>query len=184
MILNEEYSFDEVRYAISSRKGLRMPRRSADGILPALSKSASSQQISYEVGLSFVDPRPVKTPLPSGTVLSRLEFPVNMALFMSVWWMRLEVLYKMLHNNDADSAALRREWQNVQAMPKAARGLRTSVVEIILTQPVYAWVGKASPLFNKTGGAEQIYLPNLAHGAGPNQSDYARLLRTYVLPAV
>jgi hypothetical protein len=62
--------------------------------------------------------------------------------------------------------------------------MRTSIVEIMLTEDVYAWEGKASPMFHKCGGKEQIYLPNLARGAGLNHSHYARLYSTATLPAL
>jgi hypothetical protein len=182
MILNEEYSFAEIRYLISSKVAERMPARGADGERP-IGGQLPKRPISYDVGLSFVT-HPDKRLLDPGTVLVRLDFPVPLALFMSVWWMRIEVLERILHNADSDSVALRREWQNAAAMPKASKGVRTSIIEIILTKQVYAWVGEASPLFHKKGGVEQIYLPNLAKGAGPNRSDFARLLTTSTLPAI
>lgn len=182
MILNEEYEFGDVRYLISSKSGVKMPARKADGTMPESPPSPKIGQISYDVGLSFVT-HPDKILLDVGTILLRLDFPVNLALFMGVWWMRREVLEGLLRGADADSAALRREWQHAAAMPKASKGVRTSIVEIALTRQVYAWIGKASPLFNKKGGVEQVFLPNLARGAGPNRSDFARLLKTYTLPA-
>ncbi|MBZ5726492.1 MAG: hypothetical protein LAP87_16010 [Acidobacteriia bacterium] len=183
MILNEAYSFRDVRYLISARIGERMPARDADGNRPPANLPPDLRPISYDVELSFLD-YPVKTLLDAGTVLVRLDFPVSFALFMNVWWMRKAVLETILHGADPGSAALRREWQHATALPKAAKGTRTRIVEIILTGQVYAWVGKASPLFNKRGGAEQIYLPNLAKGAGPNRSDFARLHTTCTLPAI
>ena len=183
MILNEAYSFSDVRYPISSKVGRRMPARDAEGNEPPANLPPDIRPISYDVELSFID-RPKKTLLPAGTVLFRLDFPVSLTLFMSVWWMRKEVLEAILHSANPDSAALRREWQHATAMPKAARGTRTQIVQIVLTERVYAWVGTASPLFHKRGGAEQIYLPNLATGAGPNRSDFARLQATYTLPTI
>ena len=182
MILNEAYSFSDVRYLISSKVGDRMRPLDADGNKPPDNLPPDIRPISYDVELSFID-YPKRTLLNAGTVLVRLDFPVSFAVFMSVWWMRKEVLETILHSADPDSAALRREWQHASALPKAAKGTRTRIVEIVLTEPVYAWVGNASPLFNKRGGAEQIYLPNLAKGAGPNRSDFARLQHTYTLPA-
>lgn len=69
-------------------------------------------------------------------------------------------------------------------MPEANKGLRTQIVEIEITADVYAWICIAGPMFNKRGGAEQVFLPNLARGTGPYRSDFARLLRTYTLPAL
>ena len=183
MILNEAYSFGDVRYLISSRVGERMRARDADGNKPPANLPPDIRPISYDVELSFID-YPKKTLLNAGTALFRLDFPVTFALFMNVWWMRKAVLETILHSADPDSAALRREWQHATALPKAAKGTRTKIVEIALTEPVYAWVGKAAPLFHKRGGAEQIYLPNLAKGAGPNRSDFAQQRHTYTLPAI
>lgn len=182
MILNEQYSFSDVRYLISSKAGERMPARDVDG-KRAIVAGSNLRPISYDVGLSFVT-HPDKKLFEPGSVFVRLDFPVNLALFMSVWWMRQEVLEGILASVDADAVALRREWQNAAAMPKASKGVRTSIVEIVLTGPAYAWVGKASPLFHKRGGVEQIFLPNLAKGAGPNRSDFARLQKTYTVPVV
>jgi hypothetical protein len=158
MLLNEEYSFHDVRYAISRR-------------------------ISYDTETAFVG-LPQKVRLDSGTLLSRLDFPVVLDLFMKVWWMKSAALQAILQGAGPGAADLRREWQHQQAMPKAAKGVRTQIIEITLIQPVYAWIGQASPLFHKPGGAEQVYLPNLGRRAGPNRSDFARLNRTYTLPAL
>jgi hypothetical protein len=165
MVLNQDLSFSDVRYLISSRVGV------------------DNRQISYDSGLSFTGVPP-KVLLPQGTTLVRLDFPVWTALFMKVWWMTPEALRRVLEGAGPEAADMRREWQHQQAMPKPSKGVRTQIIEIILTAPVYAWVGDASPLFHRAGGAEQVYLPNLAKGAGPNRSDYARLLHTYTLPAV
>lgn len=157
-VLNENYSFHDVRYQVNRR-------------------------ISYDVELSFVGD-PAKVRLPVGTCLARLDFQHTFlsGVFTKVWWMHAKVFYDLLENAET-AAQLRSQWQQGQAMPKSSKGLRTLIIEIQLTAPVYAWIGKAAPLFNKSGGFEQIYLPNLARGAGLNRSDYARLLRTYLLPA-
>jgi hypothetical protein len=157
MALNEEYSFHDVRYQINSR-------------------------LSYDVELSFGG-IPDKVLLDTGTVLARLDFPVVFGLFSRVWWMREPALQAIVNSADPGAAELRRAWQHQQAMPKASKGTRTQIIEIALTAPVYAWIGIASPLFHKQGGAEQVYLPNLAKGAGPDRSNFARLLRTSTLHA-
>jgi len=170
MMLNEEYEWTDVRFQISRR-------------------------ISYDVDLSFND-RPAKELLPSGTVLYRLDFPVVLGIFMKVWWMKEAAFYRVFDRAGPTPSALRQEWQNSLALRKPAKGgegrlggrtgeaaMRTQVLVILITQPIFAWVGIASPLFHKHGGEEQVYLPNLARGSGPNHSEYARLLRTYTLPA-
>ena len=158
MILNESNSFHDLRYLINSR-------------------------ISNDVELSFIG-FPQKVLLNAGTVLVRLDFPVVFGIFMKAWWMRPETLERIARGSDASAALMRQQWQHDLAMPKAAKGVRTQIIEIELMLPVYAWVGVASPLFNKNGGAEQVYLPNLAKGAGPDRSDFARLRHTYTLPAL
>src|ERR1039457_1123672 len=90
MILNEAYSFSDVRYLISSKVGDRMRPLDADGNKPPDNLPPDIRPISYDVELSFID-YPKRTLLNAGTVLVRLDFPVSFAVFMSVWWMRKEV---------------------------------------------------------------------------------------------
>jgi hypothetical protein len=182
MILNEQYSFSDVRYQISSKVGIRMPRREPDGARkfggPPVVRS-----LSYDVELAFTG-RPDKKILHPGTPLYRLDFPITFGLFMNSWWMSESVLKRLIQSADGNAAALRRAWQHSMAMAGVDKGVRTKIVEIALTQNVWAWIGTASPLNNKPGGLEQIYLPNLAVGAGPERSNYAVLRRTYTLPAL
>src|SRR5690242_19626470 len=96
MILNEAYSFSDVRYLISSKVGERMRPRDADGKKPPANLPPDIRRISYDVELSFIH-YPIKTLLNAGTVLFRLDFPVSFTLFMNVWWMRQQVLETMLH---------------------------------------------------------------------------------------
>lgn len=169
MILNQGYEWHDVRYQISRR-------------------------LSYDVDLCF-EGTPTKELLAPATELYRLDFPVVLGCFTKLWWMKEAAFHRIFEQADSASS-LRQEWQARLAMSKPTKGTqgqlggrmgeastRTQVLVIVTTQPVYAWVGIASPLFNKTGGEEQVYLPNMAHGSGPNHSDYARLLRTYTLPA-
>lgn len=169
-MLNQEYEWNDVEYQISRR-------------------------ISYDVQLSF-DGRPDKAELRLGTLLYRLDFPVVSGIFMKVWWMKEAAFHRIFDRAGSTASDLRQEWQDSLALSKPGKGgegkfggrtgeaaTRTQVLVVVTTQPVFAWVGIASPLFHKTGGEEQVYLPNLAHGTGPNCSDYARLLRTYTLPA-
>ncbi len=157
MLLNEEYSFADVRYLIN-------------------------RKVSYDVELSFIS-LPQKTLYPKGSILCRLDFPIVLGLFSRVWWMEKDVLADILKTASPGGSALRMEWQHQQAMPKASKGTRTLIIEIETTAAVYGWSGIASPLFNKAGGAQQVYLPNLSKGSGFDRSDYARLRHTYTLPA-
>jgi hypothetical protein len=159
MILNETQSFHDVRYLINSR----------------ISRD-------HDVELSFIG-IPQKTLLPQGTQLVRLDYPVVLGVFMKPWWMRPEVLQRLIHSAAPGAAALRREWQHSLAL-EGNKGVRTLIHGIVLTSPVYAWVGTVAPLHNWQGGEEQVYLPNLASGSGPYRSDFARLSYTATLPAV
>ncbi len=143
MTLNQEYDWPDVRYQINRR-------------------------ISYDVDLSF-NGRPAKEMLPAGTTLYRLDFPVVFGIFMKAWWMKEAALHRIFDRGGDTPTDLRQEWQNSLALRKPGKGgegkfggrtgeaaTRTQVVAILTTQPVYAWVGIASPLFNKTGGEEQV----------------------------
>jgi hypothetical protein len=169
-MLNQGYEWSDVRYQVNRR-------------------------ISYDVDLSF-DRRPAKEQLLTGTVLYRLDFPIVFGVFMKAWWMK-EAVFHRIFDRSLTSSALRQEWQNSLALRKPQKGdqgkfggrtgeagTRTQVLVILITQPVFAWVGIASPLFHKSGGEEQVYLPNLAHGSGPYRSEHARLLRMYTLPMI
>jgi len=152
--------------------------------------------IDYDVRLSF-NGRPVKEQLAPGTILYRLDHPIVLGIFGKVWWMREAAFHRIFDRAGGTPSALRREWQNSLSMGKPGKGeegkfggwkgeadTRTQVLVIATTQPIFAWVGIASPLFHKSGGEEQVYLPNLARGTGTIRSDYARLLRTYTLPTI
>ena len=173
-MLNEQYEWFDVQYPINH---------------------VVSPLMGRDVSLSFVG-TPAKKELLPGTVLYRLDIPVVLGIFMRVWWMKEPVFYRLFARAGSSSSALRREWQNRLAMSEPSAGepgklggwtgetaTRTQVLVIKTMQPVFAWVGIASALHQKEGGEEQVYLPNLAHGAGPNRSDYACLFRTYTLPA-
>jgi hypothetical protein len=118
-----------------------------------------------------------------GKVLARLDSAQVFGIFAKVWWMDIEEFRKLLLLAEETDTPLRTVWQHAQAMPKLHRGTRTEISEIVLTSPVFAWHGSASPLFNKAGGAEQYYLPNLSRGTGGARSGAARLVATYTMPA-
>jgi hypothetical protein len=169
-ILNDEYEWGDVRYQISNR----------------YDRDDHSRQVSYDVALSF-EGIPEKQRLEPGVKLYRIDFPIVFGIFTRVWWMKEAAFYRIFKRANSSSSALRREWQHSLAMGKPRKGkkgdhggrwgeaaTRTQVLMIEITQPVRAWVGKASPLNNKCGGEEQVYLPNLARGTGPYRSEYAR----------
>lgn len=172
-MLNQEYEFRDVQFQINQE---------------------ISDLNGYDVALSFRH-EPKKEPLPVGTILYRLDFPIVLGIFMKTWWMKEAAFRNIFKRAGGSASELRQEWQNTIALRDPGKGTqgkfggytgegatRTLVVVIMTTQPVYAWAGIASPLFHKSGGEEQVYLPNLAHGSGPYNSLHARLLNTYTLP--
>ena len=155
--LNQELGFDEVRWA-------------------------TMRKTSYDAGASFQGPAE-KRLLATGTRLYRLMNLPNGRYFESVWWMPQDV-FRELHNDAAQSShGGGRLFRNyvAQYMALPSGGNQLCVVEIELTRAAYAWVGHSSPLFNRPGGMEQVYLPNLAERGSPRNSMHARIVRTYWL---
>lgn len=155
--LNQALGFDEVRWA-------------------------TMRKTSYDSRVSFQG-APLKQLLPAGTRLHRLVALVTGDYFGGVWWMP-EATFSELHD-DANRSShgggrlFRNYVAEFMALPSGSTQL--CVVEIALTKPVYAWVGRSAPLFNRPGGMEQVFLPNLAERGSPRTSTNARLVRTYWL---
>jgi hypothetical protein len=121
--------------------------------------------------------------LPVGTRLYRLVPIVTGKYFDEVWWMPKSV-FQELHSdaNMADHGGGRLFRNYVaQYMSLPAGASQLCAVEIELAQPVYAWGGLSSALFDRPGGMQQFYLPNLANRGEPRQSSHARLVHTYWL---
>jgi len=156
-LLNQDLGFDEVRWATLRRT-------------------------SYDSRMAFQG-SPQKTLLPAGTHLFRLAVMATGAYFDAVWWMP-EAVFRELHD-DANRSAhgggrlFRNYIAQYLALPSADTKL--CAVEIQLTTSVYAWTGRSSPLFDRPGGMEQVYLPNLSDRGSPRTSAHATLLRTYWL---
>ncbi|MEO7146135.1 MAG: hypothetical protein ABI165_21785 [Bryobacteraceae bacterium] len=151
MILNQEFGFDEVRWAIS-----RATR-------------------SYDTKIAFLG-APVKTRLEPREVLFRLDSMAAGRQFLEVWRMREAVFRSLILQARSGSGGLRSAAENGLALPSRER---LSVTEIELIQPVCAWVGAANSLFGKPGGSEQVFLPNLYARGNPRTSSCAKLRRTY-----
>jgi hypothetical protein len=155
--LNQALGFDEVRWA-------------------------TMRKTSYDSRQSFQG-TPEKTLLPAGTLLYRLVPLTTGIYFDALWWMS-ETVFLELHD-DANRSAhgggrlFRNYVAQSMALPSGSKQL--CVVEIELTKPVYAWVGRSAALFGRPGGMEQIYLPHLAERGNPRTSEDARLKRTYWL---
>lgn len=155
--LNQEFGFDEVRWA-------------------------TMRKTSYDSRASFQG-APQKRLLPNGTKLYRLVNLVTGLYFDSTWWIPESVFTELLRDANQSSHGGGRLFRNYVAQYMAAPSGSTQlcVVEIQLSTSVFAWVGLSSPLFNRPGGMEQVYLPNLADRGNPRTSAHAKLLRTYWL---
>ncbi len=169
MILNQELGFDQVRWAIAH---------------------SAHERTSYDTKKSFLG-IPVKQRLEPPAKLFRLDYIAAGRQFLEVWWMREPVFQSLVAQAHRDPAMFRQNAEAGHALPpvtskplKNPKGPievfdRLSATEIQLTQPVYAWVGIASKLFDKPGGLEQVFLPNLHERGNPGFSDHARIVRTY-----
>jgi hypothetical protein len=155
--LNQTLGFDEVRWA-------------------------TTRKTSYDSRASFQG-TPQKELLPARTRLYRLVPLLTGHYFDSVWWMP-EATFAELHD-DANRSShgggrlFRNYVAEFMALPSGSSQL--CAVEIELTNPVYAWVGRSAALFNRPGAMEQVFLPNLAERGNPRISTNARLERTYWL---
>ena len=155
--LNQTLGFDEVRWA-------------------------TMRKTSYDSRASF-QTAPSKELLPAGTCLFRLERLVTGDYFTPAWWMPLATFSELHDHANRSSHGSGRLFRNYVAEFMALPSVSTQlcVVEIELTKPVYAWVGRSAPLFERPGGMEQIFLPNLAERGNPHVSTNARIVRTYWL---
>jgi hypothetical protein len=155
--LNQNVGFDEVRWA-------------------------TMRGSSYDSRKSFRG-APTKLQLSPGTRLYRLVRLTTGRYFSDPWWMPQNV-FKELHQDANQSKhgggrLFRNYIGQYMALPSSETQL--CVVEIELTDYVYAWVGHSSALFNRPGGMEQVFLPNLAERGSPGFSSHARVVHTYWL---
>jgi hypothetical protein len=155
--LNSELGFDEVRWA-------------------------TMRKTSYDSSESFQG-IPEKKLLPAGTRLYRLVNLPTGSYFGAVWWMPESVFTELLEDANRSSHGSGRLLRNYVAeyMALPSGSTQLCVVQIELTEPVYAWVGRSAPLFNRPGGMEQVYLPNLGERGSSRSSSCARVVRTYWL---
>lgn len=155
--LNQGLGFDEVRWA-------------------------TMRKTSYDSAASFHGP-PKRELLPKGTRLYRLVNMLTGRYFDQVWWMPESVFLELREDANRASHGGGRLLRNyiAQSMSLPAGTSQLCVVMIELTNAVYAWVGPSAPLFNRPGGVEQIYLPNLYERGDPKYSDHARVVHTYWL---
>jgi hypothetical protein len=155
--LNQALGFDEVRWA-------------------------TMRKTSYDSRLSFQG-APQKKLLSIGTRLFRLVPLVNGMYFEAVWWMPESVFSELHDDANRSSHGGGRLFRNyvAQYMALPSGTTQLCVVEIALTKAAYAWVGRSAPLFDRPGGTEQVFLPNLSERGNPRNSLHARVVRTYWL---
>lgn len=140
------------------------------------------KRLSYDPSRSFRGPI-TKMRLERGTSLYRLIGVVNGEYFDDFWWIPAKTFdqarREAFATPSANGSIFRQYIAETLALPRGDYQL--SVVQIELTQPVYAWVGKASSLFFRSGGAEQVFLPNLSEPRDARRSPYAKVTRTFWL---
>jgi len=155
--LNQDLRFDEVRWA-------------------------TMRKTSYDSRASFQG-APEKRMLPAGTRLYRLVNLLTGQYFDAVWWIPQAVFSELRDHVNRSEHGGGRLFRNyvAQFLALPSGDTQLCVVEIELTNAVYAWIGRSSPLFDRPGGMEQVYLPNLAEPGNPRASTHARLVRTYWL---
>lgn len=143
---------------------------------------ATTRKTSYDSRESFQRPSQ-KTLLFAGTRLYRLVPLANGQYFDSPWWMPESTFLELHDDANRSSHGSGRLFRNYvaefMALPSGSGQL--SIVEIELTGPVYAWVGRSASLFERPGGMDQVFLPNLPERGNPRVSMNARVVRTYWL---
>jgi hypothetical protein len=143
---------------------------------------ATLRKISYDSRLSFQG-TPRKTLLAAKTHLFRLVPLATGVYFDSVWWMPESVFNELRNDVNRSSHGGGRLFRNyvAQFLALPSGDTQLCAVEIELVTPVYAWLGKSAALFDRPGGTEQVFLPNLAERGQARFSPYARMVRTYWL---
>jgi hypothetical protein len=129
---------------------------------------------------------PAKTLLPAGRCLSRFITCESKKknihgneIFLSPWWTNWNDTWTMLAKWKAFKVAPKQTIRAKLAVTSAMNVELDSLVQIILTSPVYAWQGPARHQEDKTagitylGGGTQLFLPNLAVDASGSSSPVA-----------
>lgn len=156
-VLNQALGFDEVRWA-------------------------TTRKTSYDAMPAFAG-MPQKTRLEPRTRLFRLLRMATGMYFDGVWWMPAQVFDELRAQTNRSQHGSGRLFRNyvAQALALPVGDVQLCVVEIELVKPVFAWVGKTAPLFERPGGVEQVFLPNLAEKGRPSASVVAKVNHTYWL---
>ena len=128
---------------------------------------------------------PKKTLLSSGLMICRFITTSSdpngdgNATFGSPWWTDWDTAFAEITRWKTAWSSPRQIIRGRWAIPKRFSRELDSLVQIILTKPVYAWKGVARyqddpiRLITYLGGAEQLFLPNLASNKDGLSSDVA-----------
>lgn len=149
-------------------------------------------RLLFQPGLSAMakafDGKPQKVRLEAGATLFRLTTLADGFIFAGVWWMSRHTYDGLLNAAKGDKVQLLKLARNHLAIKMGwSPGMR-AIIQIRLKRPVYAWVGPARQQketsaglkhITWTGGAEQIFLPNLADPNHRGASPHAAIEHTY-----
>ena len=129
---------------------------------------------------------PAKTLIPAKRLLCRFistgatpTDPNGTEIYLGPWWTEWESTAKLLHKWKTAAATPREVLRAELAVTRDFSRKFDGLVQIVLTQPVYAWRGPARHQEDKQlkvtylGGGEQLFLPNLASDRTGERSDVA-----------
>ena len=132
--------------------------------------------------------KPRKTRLDPPCTLFRISTLPDDRVFHGVWWFSKDVFEALMLESGGDRTAFVKLARIHLAVKFGWSSGMRHIYVVELRQPVYAWVGKVRAQKETTahlkhvtwpGGAEQIFLPNLASKEYRLTSDHARLIETY-----
>lgn len=134
--------------------------------------------------------KPEKRRINPPQLLFRISTLPDDRVFHGVWWFSHDIFQWLMQESGGDRKAFVKLARIHLAVKLGWSSGMRHIYVIQLTQPVYAWVGPARAQQETTahlkhvkwpGGAEQIYLPNLASKEYRLASDHARLIETYAV---
>lgn len=103
-------------------------------------------------------------------------------IFGSPWWFTKETFQRLIARSDPRGLGIGDVARIDLAVPKEFNAKMEWICVIYLTQSVYGWSGKAARQLATDraniyfgGGAEQVFLPNLASDPSATASRYARM---------
>jgi hypothetical protein len=139
---------------------------------------------------------PKRTLFPEGVEFCRIVTTANKRtgekgneIFGSPWWFSRETFRKIVSRADPKGLGISEVARIDLAVAKEFNPKMDWFCVIYLTRPAYGWTGKAARQLAREGaniywggGADQVFLPNLASPGAENSSDWARLRFFGMLP--